>query len=337
MRILLLGGTRFIGPHVIKKLASEGHDIAIFNRGLSDPEKLPAGLVTIAGDRVRLGDYRREFDAFSPDVVLDMFPFTERDAQLVMETFSGITGRVVAVSSCDVYRAFGKVNGIETGPIEEGLLTEDSPLCEKRYPFRGRIDHRHDYDKVLVEQVVMNHPELPGSVIRLPMVYGPGDYQHRPYPYLQHMLDGRRTILLEEEFSNWRWTRGYVEDIAHAIGLVTTDQRASGRIYHVGEDTFLTLKEWVIRIAQAVDWNGEIVTIPARELPESMRIQIDSRQHIHLDTSRIRSELGYRELCSTDEAMRRTIEWERAHPPEKVPGQAEYELEDECLANRKSK
>lgn len=337
MRILLLGGTRFIGPHVMKRLAYDGHDIAIFNRGLSDPKKLPAGLLTIAGDRARLGDYRREFDSFSPDVVLDMFPYTEREAQLVMETFAGIAGRVVAVSSCDVYRAFGKVNGIETGPIEEGLLTEDSPLCEKRYPFRDRIDGREDYDKVLVEKVVMNHPELPGSVIRLPMVYGPGDYQHRPYPYLQQMLDGRRTILLEEEFSEWRWTRGYVEDIAHAISLVTTDKRASGRVYHVGEDAFLTMKEWIVRIAQAVGWKGEIVTMPARELPEFMRIQIDSRQHILLDTSRIRSELGYRELCSADEAMRRTIEWESAHPPKKVPGQTEYDLEDECLANRRTK
>lgn len=80
-----------------------------------------------------------------------------------METFAGIAGRVVAISSCDVYQAFGRVNRIESGPLEEGPLTEQSPLCETRYPFQvARVD-RSDYDKVLVEQVVMGHERTHSS------------------------------------------------------------------------------------------------------------------------------------------------------------------------------
>ncbi|MGG4493446.1 NAD-dependent epimerase/dehydratase family protein [Brevibacillus reuszeri] len=332
MRILLLGGTRFIGPHVVKRLAQDGHELAIFNRGLSSGEaSLPEGLVTIQGDRSRLGEYREAFHSFSPDVVIDLFPYTEADAHLLMETFQDLAGRVVAISSCDVYRAFGRVNGVETGPVEVGPLTENSPLCQNRYPFRGGREDRSDYDKVLVEEVVMGHKHLPGTIVRLPMVYGPGDYQHRLYPYLQQMRDGRKMILIEEGFASWSWARGYVEDIAEAILLAATLDVAKGQIYHVAEPDCLTMKQWIERIAAQIDWQGEVISVPATDLPVHLVPQINNRQHICLDTGKIRRELGYQESLTANEAIRRTIEWEIAHPPEGVHQMINYTEEDELI------
>ena len=333
MRILLLGGTRFIGPHVVKRLAEYGHEVAIFNRGLSSGEApLPGGMVSIKGDRSKLGEYREAFHSFAPDVIIDLFPYTEADAHLLMETFQDLTGRVVAVSSCDVYQAFGRVNGIETGPVEDGPLTEDSPLCQKRYPFRGVREDRSDYDKVLVEKVVLSHKRLPGTIVRLPMVYGPGDYQHRLYPYLQQMRDGRKTILMEEGFASWSWARGYVEDIAEAIRLAATHDVAKGQIYHVAEPDCLTMKQWIERIAAQIDWQGEVISVPAADLPAHLVPQINNRQHICLDTGKIRRELGYQETITDREAMRRTIEWEIANPPEGVMQMINYTEEDEIIA-----
>ncbi|MGG1660474.1 NAD-dependent epimerase/dehydratase family protein [Brevibacillus sp. NRS-1366] len=333
MKILLLGGTRFIGPHAVRRLAEGGHEIAIFNRGLTPGAvSLPKGIVSITGDRVKLGEYREAFCSFAPDVVIDLFPYTEADAHLLMETFQNIAGRVVAISSVDVYRAFGRLNGIETGPIEEGPLTEESPLCEKRYPFRGIREERGDYDKVLVEQIVMGHESLPGTIVRLPMVYGPGDYQHRPYPYLQQMRDGRQTILLEEGFASWRWARGYVEDMVEAICLAATDERAKGQIYHVGEIDCLSMQEWIERIGTVMGWQGKVVSVSATDLPAHLVPKLESRQHIQLDTGKIRRELGYKERFSAVEAMRRTIEWELANPPEDVLQLVNYTEEDEIIA-----
>lgn len=333
MKVLFIGGTRFIGPHAVKRMVDLGHEVAVFNRGQSSSSgSLPDGVASIRGERARLGEYREAFRAFAPDVVVDLFPYSETDARMLMETFTGIAGRVVAISSCDVYRAFGRVNRIESGPPEEGLLTEESPLCETRYPLQGAGGDRSDYDKVLVERAVMGHGDLPATVLRLPMVYGPGDYQHRLYPYLQQMRDGRPVILMEEGFASWRWSRAYVEDIAEAISLAALNERAAGQIYHVAEETGLPIIEWVERIAAAAGWKGRIVTAPAAELPAHLLLDIETRQHVHLDTSKIRRELGYAERFSTQEAMRRTIEWESANPPENAGRMTDYQAEDEWLA-----
>ncbi|MGG4456741.1 hypothetical protein ABEX29_00390 [Brevibacillus porteri] len=50
MKILFLGGTRFIGPHAVKRLAEAGHEVAVCSAA-----SLPQGVVSITGDRARLG------------------------------------------------------------------------------------------------------------------------------------------------------------------------------------------------------------------------------------------------------------------------------------------
>ena len=74
---------------------------------------------------------------------------------------------------------------------------------------------------------------LPGTVLRLPTVYGPGGYQHRLFEYLKRMDDGRPAILLGEGMASWRWTHGYVEDVALAVVLAVADEQAAGGVYPV--------------------------------------------------------------------------------------------------------
>src|SRR6266704_805124 len=242
MRILVIGGTNFIGPLVVRTLNEEEHKVTVFHRGQTRTD-LPHGVQELLGDRRPLARSAVELQRIAPEVVLDMIPATEQDAQEVMSIFNGVARRVVAISSQDVYRAFGRVNGKEAGPVDAVPITEDSPLRENLYPYRSEIPRRQDdprrweddYDKILVERVVMSNPDLPGTVLRLPMVYGPGDYQHRLFRYLKRMDDKRPVILLDEAEAQWRWTHGYVENVADAIALAVTDERAAGRIYNVGE------------------------------------------------------------------------------------------------------
>lgn len=129
--------------------------------------------------------------------------------------------------------------------------------------------------------------------------------------------------------ASWRWTHGYVEDVAAAIALAVVDERAAGRIYNVGEPAPLTWAEWVREIGRASGWDGEIVTAPKDRLPE----YLDTDQHLFVDTSRIRWELGYEEAVSRSEALRRTVAWEREHPPAEVdPTSFDYAAEDAALA-----
>jgi dTDP-D-glucose 4,6-dehydratase len=76
-----------------------------------------------------------------------------------------------------------------------------------------------------------------------------------------------------------------------------------------------------------------VVAVPRDRLPEQLVPDEDTDQHLVVDTTRIREELGYREHVSREEGLRRTIAWERAHAPGKVdPAQFDYAAEDGALA-----
>lgn len=341
MHILVIGGTRFMGPYIIRKLHAAGHELSIFHRGQTEATGLPEGVKEILGDCDLLPEYASTLRQLAPEVVLDMVVWNEQHARDLMHTFAGVATRVVVASSQDVYRAFGRVNRHEDGEVDPTPITENSPLREHLYPYRGATPRAaddpqrwmDDYDKIPAERVIMNHPELAGTVLRLPAVYGPDDYQHRMFPYLKRMLDGRDAILLEESEANWRWAHGYVENVTDAIVLAVTDTRARGRIYNVAEPFALSVAERVGQIAQAANWHGRIVIRPDGSLPQNLRWDINTAQNVIVDTSRIRQELGYSERIDLTQAFQRTIAWERDHFPEKIdPQQFDYATEDRILA-----
>jgi nucleoside-diphosphate-sugar epimerase len=341
MRILVIGGTRFMGPLVVRSLSEQGHEVTVFHRGQTRSD-LPRGVREILGDRRSLAESAVELQRLAPEAVLDMIPENEQEALEVMRIFSGVARRVIAISSQDVYRAFGRVNGKETGPVESMPITEESALRQNLYPYRGETVRdqddpkkwQDDYDKILVERVVMSDASLPGTILRLPMVYGPGDYQHRLFSYLKRMDDNRPAILLDEAEAQWRWTHGYVENVADAIAMAVTDDRAAGRIYNVGEPFTFTMAEWVGKVGRTAGWQGRVVSVSNGRLPEPLRWGINAEQDIVVDSSRIRRELGYEEQVDLEEALKRTVAWERANPPKEIdPKEFDYVAEDEFLIN----
>jgi nucleoside-diphosphate-sugar epimerase len=323
----------------VRRLHQQGHDLTLFHRGRRESDLLP-DVRHIHGDRENLDRHATELAGLSPDVVVDMRPMTEREAEAVIDTFAPIAGRLVAISSMDVYRAFGVLIGTEPEPLEPVPLTEDSPLRVRLYPYRAdpareESEPTHwmdDYDKIVVERVFMSRPEIPGTILRLPMVYGPGDYQHRFHDPVKRMQDRRPAILLDERQASWRTALGYVENVAQAIALAAIDERAAGRIYNVAEPDMSTYVERVRQIGEVAGWEGEVIALPADRLPEHLRADGNLRQDLYADSTRIRCELGYVEEIPLAEALRRTIAWETEHPPENFdPRQFDYADEDLIL------
>jgi nucleoside-diphosphate-sugar epimerase len=315
MRILVIGGTGFIGRPLVRELGRLGHEVAVLTRGGAHSE-LPAE--TIVGERRDLSALR-----LPAEVVIDLILSSGAQARQLMDTFRGVARRVVAASSIDVYRACGILHGSESGPLEPVPLTEDSALRTKlqTYPPESikalqKIFHWLDdeYDKIPVERAILGDPHLPGTVLRLPMIYGPGDHLRRFHPVLKRIDDGRRLILLEEGSAAWRAPRGYVDNVAAAIALAAVSEQAAGRVYNVTEQPAFTELEWARKIAAAARWDGEFVVLPKDRMPAHLVQPGNSAQHWEADSSRIRRELGYREPVPLAEAVARTIQWERANP-----------------------
>src|ERR671936_42407 len=185
MRVLVIGGSGFIGTHVVAAL--RGHEVAVLTRG-----RAPTTVRAITGDAARG----------------------------LVAAVRGIAKRVVVISSMDVYRACGVLHRLEPGELEPLPLTEDSPLRTVRQTYPPAQLARlaevfgwlgDGYDKIAVEETVR---ELGATVLRLPMVYGPGDPLRRLLPIVKRIDDGRPALILAESIASWRASRGYVDNVA---------------------------------------------------------------------------------------------------------------------------
>jgi nucleoside-diphosphate-sugar epimerase len=326
VRVVVLGGTGFIGSQVVRALVDAGHDVTVFHRGASEPD-LPAGLRHVHGPFDRLADHRDVFRRLKPQVVLDTVPYINKGGHGIAH-FRGIVDRAVAISSGDVYRAFGRLWKSEPGPPDRVPLTEESPLRKLPAPDGKGED---EFDNLDAERAALADPSLPATVLRLPATHGPGDRHHRLARYVRAMHDDRPVIVLGSTHARWRWSRGYVENVPAAIALAVADERASGRTYNVAAEPASSEADWIRAIATVTGWAGTVRVIPDDRLPLALRQPFDFTQHLELDTGRIRHELGYTERVDETEGLRRTIEWELPALHEVPDLRLDYAAENEAL------
>src|SRR5438874_5160174 len=174
LRILILGGTGFTGPHQVRYALSRGHKVTVFNRGKTHPGELPKAAEQLIGDR------NGQLDALKGrtwDVVIDIpttLPVWVRDAAQILK---GNVDRYVFISTISVYADNSKPGMDETGPLakyagadpmKETLLT----LRDSNYRLYGPL-------KVLSEKEAEKW--FPGKtlIIRPGLIVGPGDETDR--------------------------------------------------------------------------------------------------------------------------------------------------------------
>ena len=240
-----------------------------------------------------------------------------------------------------VYGSFGVLTGVDAGPIDNSPRREDAPLRQRLFPYRGAtprpaedpLQRLDDYDKIPVESAYLGPKGLPTSVLRLPMVYGPGDPDARLAPYLRRILDGRPAVVLHQAGAAWRNARSFVTNVAHAVAQVVQHGRP-GRIYNVAEPSDLSEADWVRAIGRELNWKGTVLELPlnwdARARPPIHELppNADFAQHLRMDSSRIRRELGYDEPVGPAEALQRCITNGVLRPS----GAQDYRLDDLWLA-----
>ena len=286
MRMLAIGGSGFIGRFAVTALEEMGAEVIVFHRG----ERSTTASGEILGDRRQLARYTAKLREAKADVVIDFLISNGRQAAELLKVFGESVSRFVMVSSCDVYRAVGILHGTNPGEPDAATITEDSPLRTKLHPYPPdalkavRAVYpwlEDDYDKIPAERVVL---EAGGTILRLPMIYGPGDPLHRCFPVIKRVDDGRVVMVMGESTAQWRGIRGYVEDVAWAVALATTDKRAAGRVYNAGDPENLTELEWRRQIAEAAGGMVRFVVVPDEGAPADLKIRGNLRQHWIVDT-----------------------------------------------------
>jgi nucleoside-diphosphate-sugar epimerase/aminoglycoside phosphotransferase (APT) family kinase protein len=340
MRVLSIGGNGFIGRFVTALLLEAGHDVVVFHRGTTPLDSSRAG--ELIGRHEDLPLFGADIARLEPDVVIDFILGSGAHAATLLEALAGRAGRLVVLSSQDVYRATGILHRLEPGDPDPVPLGEDAPLRTRLHPYPppvldalrgvfGWVDA--EYDKIPVERAVLEQTEIPTVVLRLPMVFGPGDPLHRLFPIVKRVDDRRPFILLDERMAAWRATRGYVENVAAAVALAATAPEAAG-IYNVGEAVTSEL-EWTRAVARAAGFSGVIRELAGDQTPAHLLPPGNVAQHWVTDSSRLARELSFKPPVSLAVGLERTIAWERAHPPDAIdPAQFDYAAEDRVAVAR---
>ena len=216
-RILVLGGTGFIGPHMVRYAVERGHEVSIFTRGRADAD-LPGSVEQLVGDR---NDDHTALEGRSWDVVLDNNTQDYRWVQTSTELLSDATDHYVFVSSISAYdlEGFGWENADRI--IMEPAVDEDDPRVPVPEGWTYGDDAPYGLMKRLGEDIV--HAAFPSraTIVRPGLIVGPGDPTDR-FTYWPVRLDEGGEVLAPG-------------DPRHAVQVI--DQR--------------DLTEWIVRVAEA--------------------------------------------------------------------------------------
>jgi hypothetical protein len=126
VRVLVLGGTGFVGPSLVRRLVEDGHEVTIFHSGRTEAD-LPDAVRHVHGDFASFDRHVGRLRKLEPQVVVDDVPYRDKGGHGIRQ-FVGVAERAVVLTSGDVYRAFARLLGSEPGPPDPVPLTEDSPL-----------------------------------------------------------------------------------------------------------------------------------------------------------------------------------------------------------------
>ena len=180
MDLLVLGGTRFLGRHLVEAALGRGHRVTLFNRGESNPGLFP-GVEELRGER---GGDLSPLRGRRWDAAIDTSGYLPREVRRSAELLAGSVGHYTSVSSISVYRDFGRM------PIDE-----DAPVLEPPDPEPEELDwEQYGGLKVGCERAA--EAAMPGRalVVRPGMIVGPHDYTDR-FPYWRRRVSEGGEVL----------------------------------------------------------------------------------------------------------------------------------------------
>lgn len=314
MKVLILGGSRFIGKAIADQAAQAGHQVHLFNRGKSTTqERFP----TLHGDLAQLVDFKQAFASLKPDVVVHCMALSEGDAERAISAFGGLDCQLLVLGSADCYDAFQHLNrGKE---IAEHPCAEDAPLTPIRHYYAEIAPdiRMQDYDKNLMTVALMQAAAkglVRPTVYRIPMVWGPEDYQfaHRHGGIIRRIYDRQKQFVMGSCEQQTIWHFAYVDNIAAAI-VHSFGQNLDQQIFNLGEPQTRSWRRWVDLYAQIAPFEFEVEILPDELLHPDFERNTPPR-HLILDTQKFRQVTGFVEPVSLQQAIATTLEWGLAHP-----------------------
>jgi nucleoside-diphosphate-sugar epimerase len=337
VQILIIGGTRRCGPYLVEELLERGHAVVCYHRGQHNIS-FSDGSQQLYGDRRDYVAFKEQMVNVKADVVIDMIASDDKDVQAIVGSFGKRIQRYICISTYHVYEAWEaawkRIPSSQPVPIPE-----DAPKRELLHPYGEELR----FDKLLVEGEALEaqkRGDFLVTILRWPALYGPRDTTPREWYYVKQALDGRKQIAVPDG-GQALFPRGYFENMAHTVALAVDHQAATGPVYNAADVTALSLRQIVEMIGQIMGHSWEIVPVPRKLMPPARQSQLlpyscdpyDIEPHLLYDLTKIRTELGYRDLVSVATAMENTVKWLVDHHPPDEWLAVSYPDHEEAIRN----
>ena len=208
MKILVLGGTRFFGIHMVEDLLDAGHEVTIATRG-NAKDSFGERVKRIIVERTSAESMKRALQEKHFDVVIDKLAYCSNDIRIAMDTID--CDRYIHMSSTAVY------NPKKLDTIEEDFNGQERPVI-----WCNRPDFPYDEIKRQAEYALwQEYSDRNWLAVRYPVVLGKDDYTNRLKFYVDHVISG---------------TPMYIDNIDYQMSYIRSDEAGRFMAYLVDKD-----------------------------------------------------------------------------------------------------
>ncbi len=269
MRILMMGGTRFIGVYLTKVLVEQGHEVVLFNRG---NHPAPEKATQIPGDRQDAAQLKK-LSGESFDAIFDNNGRELSDTQPLVEIFNGKVKHFVYVSSAGVYAKSSQMPHVEGDEVDPN----------------SRHKGKHHTEAYLAES------GIPWTSIRPVYIYGPQNYNDLEAWFFDRIVRDRPIPIPGNGMFITQF--GHVQDLALAMAGVLGNETAINKIYNISGDRYVTFNGLAYACAEAAGKSPEdikLVHYDPSKFDFGKRKAFPMRQqHFFADIDRAKTDLDW--------------------------------------------
>jgi nucleoside-diphosphate-sugar epimerase len=289
VKVLVVGGTRYMGAELVWRLLLSGHAVTLFNRGRT-PDPFGARVERLVGDR-RTDDFARLLRGRRFDAAVDFAAYEGPDVQAVVDGLD--VGHYVVISTGQVYLVR------DAAPVPARESDYDGPLMPRPADPRDLSDWEYGIGKRACEDVLAYAWEIarfPSTRVRIPIVNGERDTSRRLEGYLWRILDGGPLLLPDGASALVRHV--YAGDVVRFLLRILGDPQTHGRAYNVCHDELLPLRDVLSLLAEAMGARTRFVDVTTASL-EAAGLDVravspfSTRWTSRLDPARAREELDF--------------------------------------------
>ncbi len=317
MRVVIVGGTKFVGPAAVGRLVAAGHEVAVAHSGAHEHPAVRS-VEHLHGDRGSLLGIGGPIQGWRPEVLIDTFPggaTAEKGGQLA--ACAARTGaRVIAISSMDVYQ-HGVDAGVANGDGMLAMAVDPIPLDEDArrrvgpYP-GGSASH----DNVAMEDA-LESAGCQATLLRPGAIYGPHP-STREWTIARRIAVGDRRLPLPDGGVQL-FHRVAVDRLAGAILAAAERSPRGSWACNVVDPVDWDYSGLARRIGEILDWEWEPLKVPFERADHPWQ----TGHPVLGSDRRLRDSLGVQaDDPDPDSALRETIEWLWAHREEILADEA---------------